>query len=110
MQLELKCMLVVTSAAFFLSAAALAQMPPPMPAPMTPNPNPSSSLVVPQTREVPVSPTLPTAGPGAAAVGAGHLNGTDEVVNPQPSILAEPKEPPPRKPRKHRQVSPGAPQ
>jgi hypothetical protein len=77
-------------AAFTFSVTvASAQMPPPLAPPMVPNPNPSASFTVPQAPEVPVSPTLPSSGPGATAVGGG-LMGTNEVVNPPHSVLAPP--------------------
>jgi hypothetical protein len=72
-------------ATVFLSAGiASAQVPPaPYVAP-TPNLNPSSSLVVPQPRPVPVSPSLG----GSNVFGTGeYLRGTNQVVNPPRSVL-----------------------
>jgi hypothetical protein len=68
-------------------AGAVAQIPPsPYVAP-TPHLNPSSSLVVPQPREVPVSPSL-SSGPGSHVFGTGsYLRGTNQVVNPPHSVL-----------------------
>jgi hypothetical protein len=69
------------------AAAAVAQMPPsPYVAP-TPNLNPSSSLVVPQPREVPVSPSV-SSGPASHVFGTGaYLRGTNQVVDPPRSVL-----------------------
>jgi hypothetical protein len=69
------------------AGAAVAQIPPsPYVAP-TPHLNPSSSLVVPQPREVPVSPSL-SSGPGSHVFGTGsYLRGTNQVVNPPHSVL-----------------------
>ena len=63
---------------------ASAQLPPApyvAPAPIL---NPSSSLVVPQARPVPVSPSLG----GSGVFGNGqYLRGTNQVVNPSRSVL-----------------------
>jgi hypothetical protein len=69
------------------AASAIAQIPPsPYVAP-TPHLNPSSSLVVPQPREVPVSPSL-SSGAGSHVFGTGsYLRGTNQVVNPPHSVL-----------------------
>lgn len=48
----------------FFAGAAHAQMTPQMPPPQIPTPNPSSTLVLPQAPEVPVSPSLPRGLPG----------------------------------------------
>jgi hypothetical protein len=55
--------------------SAMAQIPPPPLPPMVPHPNPSSSLVLPQAPEIPVSPA-PNFYPGS------NLAGTNQVVNP----------------------------
>jgi hypothetical protein len=55
--------------------SAMAQIPPPPVPLMVPHPNPSSSLVLPQAPEVPVSPA-PNFYPGS------NLAGTNQVVNP----------------------------
>jgi hypothetical protein len=78
------CLSLVT---VFLSAGiASAQVPPApyvAPAPIL---NPSSSLVVPQPRPVPVSPSL--GGSGSNVFGTGeYLRGTNQVVNPARSVL-----------------------
>jgi hypothetical protein len=69
------------------AGSAGAQIPPtPYVAP-TPHLNPSSSLVVPQPREVPVSPSL-SSGSGSHVFGtSGYLRGTSQVVNPPRSVL-----------------------
>jgi hypothetical protein len=79
--------------AFLPAGFALAQIPPsPYVAP-TPMLNPSSSLVVPQAREVPVSPSVSTGpgslgGYGSNVFGNGaYLRGTNQVVNPSRSVL-----------------------
>ena len=72
-------------ATVFLSAGiASAQVPP---APIL---NPSSSLVVPQPRPVPVSPSL--GGSGSNVFGTGeYLRGTNQVVNPPRTVLHHPR-------------------
>ena len=71
-------------AALLLSATvAAAQIPPPLPPPTVPNPNPSSSLVVPQRSEIPVSP----ASPGSVFSTGNYLAGTNEVVEPPHSVF-----------------------
>jgi hypothetical protein len=80
--------LCVVALAIVLMAAGIAsaQLPPApyvAPAPIL---NPSSSLVVPQPRPVPVSPSL--GGPSAGVFGNGqYLRGTNQVVNPARSVL-----------------------
>jgi len=79
-------------ATVFLSGGIASGQVPPAPyvAP-TPNLNPSRSLVVPQPREVPVSP-----GPALGSLGGSnsrvfgtgeYLRGTNQVVNPPRSVL-----------------------
>jgi hypothetical protein len=63
---------------------AFAQLPPTPYVPPAPILNPSSSLVVPQARPVPVSPSLG----GSGVFGNGqYLRGTNQVVNPARSVL-----------------------
>jgi hypothetical protein len=68
------------------ASIAAAQIPPPMAPPLVPNPNPSSSLVLPPTREVPVSPATPGTIPGATAPGYRDIvTGTDQIIaRPEP--------------------------
>jgi hypothetical protein len=68
---------------------AAAQIPPPLaPAPV-PNPNPSSSFVVPQPREVPVSPAAPRSSPDFPGVmrvpNDASVFGSDTIMAPEPS-------------------------
>jgi hypothetical protein len=71
-------------AVLLLSATgAAAQLPPPVVGPPAPNLNPSSSFVVPQQSEVPVSP----ASPGSVFSTGANLAGTNEVVNPAHSVF-----------------------
>ena len=79
--------------AFLPAGSALAQIPPsPYVAP-TPRLNPSSSLVVPQAREVPVSPSVSTGpgslgGYGSNVFGNGrYLRGTNQVASPPRSVV-----------------------
>ncbi len=76
-----------------LPVAAVAQIPPSPYVPPSPVLNPSSSLVVPQPREVPVSPSV-SSGPGSLGGYGSHvfgtgeyLRGTSQVVNPPHSVL-----------------------
>ena len=63
---------------------AFAQLPPTPYVPPAPILNPSSSLVLPQPRPVPVSPSLG----GSGVFGNGqYLRGTNQVVNPARSVL-----------------------
>ena len=74
-------------ATVFLSAGIVSAQVPPAPY-VAPAPilNPSSSLVVPQPRPVPVSPSL--GGSGSNVFGTGeYLRGTNQVVNPPRSVL-----------------------
>jgi hypothetical protein len=48
---------------------------------MVPHPNPSSSILVPQAPEVPVSPATPGPPPGS------NLAGTNEVVIPPHGVF-----------------------
>ena len=68
-----------------LSASiAAAQIPPPLAPPLVPSPNPSSSLVLPPTRQVPVSPATPGTVPGATAPGYRDIvTGTDQIAAPE---------------------------
>jgi hypothetical protein len=75
------------------AGSAIAQIPPsPYVAP-APTLNPSSSLVVPQPREVPVSPSV-SSGPGSLGGYGSHvfgtgeyLRGTNQVANPSRGLL-----------------------
>jgi hypothetical protein len=60
--------------------SAMAQIPAPSVPPMVPHPNPSSSLVLPQAPEIPVSPAT-NFYPGS------NLAGTNQVVNPSPGVF-----------------------
>jgi len=63
-------------AAMLLSATtAAAQIPPAMPAPMVPNLNPGSSLTLPPSTEVPVSPVTPGTLSGSTGPGVGDAAG-----------------------------------
>jgi len=67
-----------------VATTAAAQIPPPMAPPLVPNPNPSSSLVLPPTREVPVSPATPGTIAGATAPGYRDIvTGTDQIDRPE---------------------------
>jgi hypothetical protein len=76
----LRC-IVAMALLLSLFNAAVAQVPPPSPPPMVPHPNPSSSLVLPQAPEVPVSPATPGPPPGS------NLAGTNQVVNPPQGVF-----------------------
>jgi hypothetical protein len=71
-----------------LVGPAAAQFPPPLPPPQVPNPNPSSSLVVPQPREVPVSPAAPRSSPDFPGVmrvpNDASVLGSDTIMAPEP--------------------------
>jgi hypothetical protein len=73
---------------FLLAGPAVAQIPPPLAPFQVPNPNPSSSLVVPQPREVPVSPAAPRSSPdfpGVARVpNDASVLGSDSIMAPEP--------------------------
>lgn len=70
------------------AGAAAAQIPPPLAPFQVPNPNPSSSLLVPQPREVPVSPAAPRSSPdfpGVARVpNDASVLGSDSIMAPEP--------------------------
>jgi hypothetical protein len=79
-----------------LSAGIVSAQVPPAPY-VAPAPilNPSSSLVVPQPHQVPVSPGPALGslgGSGSSVFGTGeYLRGTNEVVNPPRSVLHHPR-------------------
>ena len=72
---------VLTSAG--IASAQLPPAPYVAPAPIL---NPSSSLVLPQPRPVPVSPSISGSNSGVFGTGQ-YLRGTNQVVNPPRSVL-----------------------
>jgi hypothetical protein len=63
---------MATGVLLVFMTSAMAQLPPPSIPPLVPHPNPSSSLVLPQTPEVPVSPA-PNFYPGSNLAGTNPI-------------------------------------